>query len=104
MIEKIVEEKQHDALDIDYLKKKYKPGMFVVLDYMDDKQAPPKGTKGEIHHIDDIGQIHVKWDNGSGLALVPEIDEFHIEATPIDNVGTTDTVVGEVPAIGETIE
>ena len=37
---------------------------------MDDVQAPPLGTKGTVVAVDDIGTIHVKWDNGSSLGIV----------------------------------
>jgi len=37
------------------------------------------GSKGTIRGVDDAGYILVNWDNGSGLNLIPEIDEYHIE-------------------------
>ena len=49
----------------------------VVLDYMDDIQAPPVGTQGIVQFVDSIGQIHVRWENGSSLALIPEVDKYH---------------------------
>jgi hypothetical protein len=45
---------------------------------MVDDNPVPSGTEGTVQHIDDIGQIHVKWDNGSTLALIPETDEFEM--------------------------
>jgi hypothetical protein len=36
------------------------------------------GDEGTILHTDDIGNIQVKWDKGSSLALIPEIDEYEI--------------------------
>jgi hypothetical protein len=45
---------------------------------MADPQAVPSGTMGTITHVDGIGQIHVKWDNGSTLAVVPEEDKYEI--------------------------
>lgn len=53
-------------------------GKTVELIVMDDPQAPPVGTRGKVVLIDDAGQIHVKWDNGSSLALIPGIDSFKI--------------------------
>ena len=44
---------------------------------MDDNIHPiAPGTKGTVDFVDDTGQIHVIWENGVGLALVPEADEF----------------------------
>lgn len=53
-------------------------GKRITLIRMDDTQAPESGTKGIIKGVDGIGQIHVRWDNGSSLAVVPEEDEFVI--------------------------
>lgn len=49
----------------------------VELIKMDDPfTSLKKGDEGDLQFIDDIGQIHVKWDNGSTLALIPGIDKF----------------------------
>lgn len=56
----------------------YPEGTKVQLIRMDDPQAPPVGTRGVITHVDDAGNIHVSWDNGSGLSLIPGEDEFKI--------------------------
>lgn len=53
-------------------------GKTVELISMDDTQAPPVGTHGKVVFVDDAGQIHVKWDNGSSLALIPGVDKFKI--------------------------
>lgn len=53
-------------------------GKRVRLIEMIDTYAPPPGTLGTIQFIDGIGQIHVKWDNGSGLALQPTNDKYTI--------------------------
>lgn len=45
---------------------------------MNDPQAPPPGTHGTIRGTDGIGQIHVKWDNGSTLAIQPQDDQYQI--------------------------
>lgn len=63
---------------VEIIKQRYKSGMVVQLDYMDDIHAPAVGTKGIIDYVDDAGQIHVNWENGSGLSLVPQEDRFHI--------------------------
>ena len=45
---------------------------------MDDEQAPPVGTIGEVMFVDDIGNVHVKWQNGSSLAVIPDVDSVAI--------------------------
>ena len=52
------------------LRADYPPGTRVKLIKMDDVQAPPKGTKGTVRGVDDVGSIMVSWDNGSGLSVV----------------------------------
>lgn len=55
---------------LERLRKMYPVGAKVELVRMDDVQAPPVGTKGVVEFIDDIGTIHVKWENGSSLGVV----------------------------------
>lgn len=62
--------------DKELIEKKYPVGSIIELIEMDDMQAPPTGTKGTVTHIDSIGQIHVNWENGCGLSLVPGVDKF----------------------------
>lgn len=58
-------------------KEAYPKGTRIKLVSMDDPFAPvPSGTKGTVEFVDDIGQIHMKWDNGRTLALVPGEDSF----------------------------
>lgn len=57
------------------LRKKYPTGTTVQLISMDDEQAPPAGTIGEVAFVDDIGSVHTRWENGSGLAFIPDVDE-----------------------------
>ena len=45
---------------------------------MDDEEAPPKGTQGTVIGVDDEATIMVKWDNGSGLGVVYNVDICHI--------------------------
>ena len=61
----------------DKMKKKFPAGTRVEMDYMDDPDAILPGIKGTVDHIDDVGQIHVNWDNGRYIAIIPEEDSFH---------------------------
>lgn len=57
------------------MKDNYPPGTRIVLLSMDDPYSPvPEGTKGTVVHVDDAAQIHMKWDNGRTLAIVPGED------------------------------
>ena len=60
------------------IKEKYPPGTILKLVEMDDIQAPPVGMTCVVDHIDDSGQIHVRWESGSGLALIEGVDKFEI--------------------------
>ena len=52
---------------VNALKELYPVGTRVELGWMDDIHAPPQGTKGTVMFVDDIGTVHVHWDNGSTL-------------------------------------
>lgn len=54
---------------IERLRREFPVMTRVKLVSMDDPQAPPVGTLGTVEGIDDIGTIHVRWDNGSGLGV-----------------------------------
>ncbi len=54
-------------------------GKRVMLVRMEDPYTQLKsGDEGTIKGVDDMGNILVKWDNGSSLSLLPEIDEYEI--------------------------
>ncbi len=63
---------------IDALRERYPRGTKVELLEMDDPQAPPTGTVGEVFVVDDAGQIIVRWETGSSLSLIPGVDSFRI--------------------------
>ena len=64
------------------LREKYPTGTVVKLISMNDVQSPPVGTIGEVTVIDDIGSVHVNWQNGSTLALIPDVDLWEILNNP----------------------
>jgi len=70
--------KRYTQQEIEELRNKYVPGIRIKLIFMDDVQRPDSGTVGTVVGVDDIGSIHMKWDNGSSLAIVPDEDEFEI--------------------------
>lgn len=60
------------------IKKKYPQGTKVKLLHMEDKRPVPAGTIGTVRYVDDAGTLHVAWENGSGLGLIPDVDEFEV--------------------------
>ena len=60
------------------LRRMYPTGTMVELISMEDVQAPPRGTTGEVQGVDDAGQILVHWQTGSTLNLIPDADSFRI--------------------------
>ena len=63
-----------DRSRIEVLKTQYPVDCAVELVHMDDSQAPPVGTRGKVLLVDDIGTIHVAWESGSTLGIVPGVD------------------------------
>ena len=60
------------------LREEYPTGARVELISMDDPyniQLTP-GATGSVVSVDDMGTIHVNWDCGSSLGLIPGEDEF----------------------------
>lgn len=66
--------------NISDIKEKYKVGTKLRLkeDLKDDYRTIKAGEKCIVEHIDDIGTIHVVWENGSTLGLLTDIDNFEI--------------------------
>ena len=68
-----------DRKMVNFIKEQYPPGTRIRLNSMDDPCAPiAPGTEGEVDFVDDIGTIHMKWDNGRSLALIPGEDSFTV--------------------------
>lgn len=69
--------------EVERIREQYPPGTRVRLNRMDDPYAPiPSGTEGVVSMIDDNGQLHMKWDNGRSLALIPGEDSFSVISKP----------------------
>ena len=59
---------------IERLRREYPAGTLVELLRMQDEQAPPVGTIGEVLGVDDVGSVMVRWRNNSGLNVVYGVD------------------------------
>ncbi|MBQ6211262.1 MAG: DUF4314 domain-containing protein [Ruminococcus sp.] len=66
--------KYPDKTVISKIKAEYPIGTRIELLKMDDIQAPPIGTKGVVEGIDDMANVLVRWDNGSGLNVIYNCD------------------------------
>lgn len=44
----------------------------------------PPGTEGTVTMVDDTGTVHVRWDNGSTLGLIPGVDRWEDITKTID--------------------
>ena len=68
---------------VEQIKAEYPPGTRLEMVSMNDPYAPiPAGTQGEVDHVDDAGQLHMKWDNGRSLAVIPDVDQFKVISSP----------------------
>ena len=55
----------------------YKPGDRVELISMADDPDPiPAGSKGTVVDVDDADTVHVQWDSGRSLGLLPRHDRW----------------------------
>ena len=91
--------KSTDRKVVERLRERYPKGTRVELVRMEDVQAPPIGTKGTVTAVDDMGTIHVRWDNGSGLGVAYGEDECRVLVGEF-----TDTVRRQILAVRETGE
>ena len=63
----------------EYYKKTYPVGTRIRLLHMDDPYSPvPDGTTGTVTFVDDMGTLHMKWDNGRSLGICPDTDSFEV--------------------------
>jgi len=58
---------------------KPKEGMRIrLISMVDDPNPVPPGTEGTIRLVDDTGTIHVRWDDGRQLGVIPGIDQYQL--------------------------
>jgi len=48
------------------------------------------GAEGVVSLVDGMGTVHVHWDNGSRLGLVPDVDDFEIVRPDWERFGLVD--------------
>jgi hypothetical protein len=57
---------------------KAKIGMRVRIIKMEDEYGVDEGMEGTILTIDDLGTLHVRWDDGSQLGVIPGMDKYEL--------------------------
>ena len=70
-------------------KKYYSTLFYSKLRWMKYSYVLPDGSLGTVDFVDDAGQIQMKWDNSSSLALIYGTDVFRI----IPNVSVTKYII-----------
>lgn len=64
---------------VERIKAWYPAGTRIRLNSMDDPYAPiSPGTEGVVDHVDDIGTLHCKFENGRGLGVIVGEDSFSV--------------------------
>lgn len=64
----------------------YPAGTLIELVSMEGERQMTEGLRGYVTMVDDAGQIHMQWSNGSSLALAVGVDKFRV----IDSPGLVD--------------
>ncbi len=68
-----------DRKMVSFIKEQYPSRTRIRLNSMEDPYAPiAPGTEGVVDFVDDIGTIHMKWDNGRSLGIVHGEDSFSV--------------------------
>ncbi len=58
------------------LRERYPPGTLLQLTADMDGERFQAGDIGKVVHVDDIGTIHMAWEKGGSLGLIPGEDSF----------------------------
>ena len=66
------------------VKEEYPAGTRILLVHMDDDpHRIPDNTRGTVKGVDDIGTVHVLFDNRRNMGVIPGIDDFR-KLTPAE--------------------
>ena len=69
-------------MNVEKIREMYPEGTQIILQEMRGESQMPYGLKGTVKFVDDAGQIHMSWENGSSLALNIDEDTFEkVEAS-----------------------
>jgi len=86
---------------LDARRARYKVGCRVELISMNDPYTKLKpGDRGRVEHVDDIGTVHISWDNGSTLGVAYGEDHIKLAPSPVSDAVCEQIL--EIRATGET--
>ena len=68
--------------EIELAKHQYPPQTRIRLGEMKQGIGMPEGAEGTVDQVDDMGHLHMKWDNGSLMTLLPDEDPFEMISSP----------------------
>ena len=63
-------------MNVEKIREMYPEGTQIILQEMQGENQMPYGLKGTVKFVDDAGQIHMRWENGSSLARNIDEDTF----------------------------
>lgn len=87
-------------MNVEKLREMYPEGTKIILQEMQGESQMAKGLKGTVTHVDDTGQIHMRWENGSSLALNVEVDTFK-KIEPEEKISIVLVEPGKYPKLVE---
>ena len=77
--------------EVESIKEQYPVGTRIELIQMEDPYAPVEsGMQGTVKIVDDAGTLHMKWDNGRTLGIVPGEDQFKVISKPTEETMDND--------------
>jgi hypothetical protein len=69
--------------EVERIKSQYPVGTRIELIHMEDPYSSVQsGMKGTVKVVDDAGTLHMQWDNGRTLGLIPGEDQFKVISKP----------------------
>ena len=87
-------------MNVNEIRELYPAGTQIILEEMSGESQMPYGLKGTVDFVDDIGQIHMNWENGSSLALNVEEDSFEKVEVP-EKISVVLVAPGKYPRLVE---
>ena len=77
--------------EVERIREQYPVGTRIELISMDDPYAPVEsGMMGTVVIVDGAGTLHMKWENGRTLGIVPGEDQFRVISKPAEETMESD--------------